>query len=64
MDAAARQPPRAADQIGHDLQVAALIVGGIGAIAITLLWAQLFPQLRRARSFEGPAPEPVAETAA
>jgi MFS family permease len=44
--------------------VTAVVAGGIGAIAITLLWAQLFPQLRRARSFEGPAPEPVAETAA
>jgi MFS family permease len=34
--------------------VAAVVAGGIGAIAITLLWARLFPQLRLARSFEPP----------
>src|SRR4051794_9761341 len=42
--------------------VTAVVVGGIGAIGITLLWAQIFPQLRRARTFDGPAPaaEPAA----
>jgi MFS family permease len=34
--------------------VAAVVAGGIGAIAITLLWARLFPQLRLAESFEPP----------
>ena len=42
--------------------VTAVVVGGIGAIGITLLWAQIFPQLRKARTFDGPAPaaEPAA----
>jgi MFS family permease len=44
--------------------VTAVVAGGIGAIGITLLWAQIFPQLRRARTFDGQAPEPVAETVA
>jgi len=43
--------------------VAAVVAGGIGAIGITLLWARLFPQLRRARTFDGPAPKPVPEAA-
>ncbi|MFB0872780.1 MULTISPECIES: MFS transporter [unclassified Sphingobium] len=34
--------------------VAAVIGGGIGAIAITLFWARLFPELRLARSFDPP----------
>ncbi len=34
--------------------VAAVVAGGIGAIAITLIWARLFPQLRLARSFDPP----------
>jgi hypothetical protein len=34
--------------------VAAVVAGGVGAIAITLLWARLFPQLRLARSFDPP----------
>jgi MFS family permease len=34
--------------------VAAVIGGGIGAIAITIIWARLFPELRLARSFDPP----------
>lgn len=35
--------------------LAAVIGGGIGAILVTLLWAKLFPELRRARTFDPPA---------
>ena len=35
--------------------VAAVVAGGIGAIAVTLLWARWFPELRHARSFNVPA---------
>ena len=35
--------------------VGAVIVGGSGAIVVTLLWAYLFPSIRNARSFEPPA---------
>ena len=38
--------------------VTAVVAGGIGAIAVTLAWAGLFPELRRARSFELPAEPP------
>jgi MFS family permease len=34
--------------------VAAVVAGGAGAIAITLLWAKWFPELRLARSFDPP----------
>jgi MFS family permease len=34
--------------------VVAVVAGGAGAIAVTLLWARLFPELRLARSFELP----------
>jgi MFS family permease len=34
--------------------VAAVIGGGIGAILVTLLWAKLFPELPRARTFDPP----------
>ena len=34
--------------------VAAVVVGGIGAVGVTLLWAKWFPELRRARTFEPP----------
>jgi MFS family permease len=37
--------------------VTAVVAGGIGAIGITLLWARIFPQLRRARTFEEPVPK-------
>lgn len=39
--------------------VAAVMVGGIGAIGITLLWARLFPELRRARTFDPPETAPL-----
>jgi len=32
--------------------VAATVAGGIAAIGVTLLWALLFPELRRAKTFE------------
>ena len=38
--------------------VVATVAGGIAAIGVTLLWAGLFPELRRARSFELPMPPP------
>lgn len=34
--------------------VAAVVAGGAGAIAVTLLWAKGFPELRLARSFDPP----------
>jgi MFS family permease len=34
--------------------VAAVVAGGIGAVAVTLLWARWFPELRRARTFDPP----------
>ena len=38
--------------------IAATVAGGVAAIAITLIWAGLFPELRRARSFDLPEPAP------
>jgi MFS family permease len=38
--------------------VAATVAGGVAAIVVTLLWAGLFPELRRARDFELPEPAP------
>jgi MFS family permease len=32
--------------------VAAVVAGGVGAIAVTLLWVRWYPELRQARSFE------------
>ena len=34
--------------------VAAVVAGGAGAIAITIIWAKLFPELRLAKSFDPP----------
>ena len=34
--------------------VAAVVGGGIGAVLVTMLWAKLFPELRRARTFDPP----------
>ncbi|MBB5985372.1 MFS transporter [Sphingobium lignivorans] len=34
--------------------VAAVLVGGAGALVITLWWSRLFPELRRARTFDPP----------
>ena len=36
--------------------VTTTVVGGMGAILVTILWARLFPALRRARSFEEARP--------
>ena len=38
--------------------VAATVAGGVAAIVVTLIWAGLFPELRRARTFELPEPPP------
>lgn len=32
--------------------IGAVVIGGVGAIGVTALWAWLFPELRRARTFE------------
>lgn len=34
--------------------VAAVVVGGVGAIAVTLLWSRLFPELKQAKTFDPP----------
>jgi MFS family permease len=41
--------------------VAATVAGGIAAVVVTLLWAGLFPELRRARTFELPEEPPPEE---
>jgi MFS family permease len=41
--------------------VTATVAGGVAAIAVTLLWAGLFPELRRARTFELPEEPPPEE---
>ncbi|HKP33610.1 MAG TPA: MFS transporter [Sphingomicrobium sp.] len=38
--------------------VTATVAGGVAAIGVTLLWAGLFPELRRARTFALPEPPP------
>ena len=38
--------------------VFATVAGGVAAVAVTLLWAGLFPELRRARTFAPPEPPP------
>ena len=38
--------------------VAATVAGGVIAIAVTLLWARWFPELRNARTFDLPEPPP------
>jgi MFS family permease len=38
--------------------IAATVAGGVAAIVVTLMWAGLFPELRRARTFELPEPAP------
>lgn len=37
--------------------VGAVVFGGAGAIAVTAIWAWLFPELRRARTFDPPEQE-------
>jgi MFS family permease len=39
--------------------VAAAVIGGAGAIVVTLAYAGFFPELRRARSFDPPSPTPL-----
>ena len=34
--------------------VGAVVAGGAGAIAVTLIWAYIFPELRRAKTFDPP----------
>jgi hypothetical protein len=38
--------------------ITATVAGGVAAIAITLIWAGLFPELRRAQTFDLPEPAP------
>jgi MFS family permease len=38
--------------------VTAVVAGGIGAVGVTLLWARIFPELRRARTFDVPVAPP------
>jgi MFS family permease len=40
--------------------VAAVVAGGAGAVAVTLLYAGRFPELRRAREFDAPAQDEKA----
>ena len=32
--------------------VSAVVIGGAAAVGVTALWAWIFPELRRARTFE------------
>ena len=41
--------------------VAAVVAGGVGAIAIVSLWAWRFPELRQARNFDPPDPGRTAQ---
>lgn len=34
--------------------IGAVVLGGAGAIAVTLIWAYIFPELRRAKTFDPP----------
>ena len=38
--------------------VAAVVAGGVGAILVTVTWAKLFPELRKARDFDLPLSQP------
>ena len=38
--------------------IAATVAGGVAAVGVTLLWAHLYPELRRARTFDLPDPPP------
>jgi MFS family permease len=45
--------------------VAAVVIGGIGAIGVTLIWVGLFPELRLAKTFAPPdMPQPTTPTGA
>ena len=41
--------------------VTATVAGGVAAVVVTLIWAGLFPELRRARTFELPEEPPPEE---
>jgi len=41
--------------------VTATVAGGVAAVVVTLLWSGLFPELRRARTFEPPDEPPPHE---
>ena len=42
--------------------VGAVLVGGGGAILVTILWAYIFPSIRNAKTFDPPAaPQDAAE---
>jgi MFS family permease len=41
--------------------VTATVAGGLAAVAVTLLWTWIFPELRRARTFEPPDEPPPNE---
>ena len=43
--------------------VAAVVGGGVGAILVTFVWARIFPELRRARTFDPPEPQPAGAQA-
>ena len=36
--------------------VGAVVFGGVGALAVTLAWSRLFPELKSAKTFDPPAP--------
>ena len=36
--------------------VPAVVIGGVGTVGVTVLWARLFPALRHARHLSGPPP--------
>jgi MFS family permease len=36
--------------------VGAVVVGGVGAMGVAIIWAYIFPELRRARTFDPPDP--------
>lgn len=38
--------------------VGAVVVGGVGAIAVTVLWSRLYPELRNARTFDPQSSQP------
>lgn len=38
--------------------ITATVAGGVAAVGVTLLWAWLFPELRKAKTFELPEPPP------
>jgi len=40
-----------------------VVLGGIGAIMVTVLWAWIFPELRRADSLNRAGPADVAKPA-